>query len=114
MGNRRRRDLGRGVKEAVAKAAGQGQLGRSGRQVMLIMHRLRKTRESGEAPADTGNRFVRDRVGHYFLALQQSMQASEVPMYSLSSDATRLSGKDMLHSALWSAGTGQAAWCPPP
>ena len=114
MGNARRRDIPFRVRDAVGEAAGTGQLGRSGRAVMVAMHRF--SRHCSKQLAKSGkkaNQYLLKRVKGYWHHLRAVFRAPECRIYSLALDATRAAGKDMLFQTLYVREIGVGAWLPP-
>jgi hypothetical protein len=114
MGNTRRRDIPFRVRDAVGEAAGGGQLGRSGRAVMAVMHRF--TRHCSKKLAKSGrkaNQYLLQRVKGYWHNLRAAFRAPECRIYSLALDATRAAGKDMLFQTLYVPELGIGGWLPP-
>ena len=114
MGNTRRRDIPFRVRDAVGEAAGGGQLGRSGRAVMAVMHRFarhcsKKLSKSGRK----ANQYLLERAKGYWHHLRATFRAPECRIYSLALDATRAAGKDMLFQTLYVPEVGVGAWLPP-
>ena len=114
MGNVRRRDIPRRVRDAVGEAAGSGQIGRSGRAVMAVMHRF--SRRQAAKMSNSGraaNKYLVQRVKQYWHKVRSAFRAPGARIFSIALDATRVAGKDMLFQALYVPELGAAAWLPP-
>ena len=99
------------VKHAVARAAAEGSVARNATGVMAVVQRLRgyrKRKREGKA-----NSFVYDRVALYWAVVRAMFQQAIRPVFSLTMDATRAGGRDMLYSAVYCQSLGLAAWLPP-
>ena len=106
----KRRRISREVKDRVAEAGSEGQLGQSGRQVLQIMGRWGRWQQQA---FKTANSFLPGRVAAYWQAGQEAFRAGGGPVLSLSWDATRAGGKEMLFSCIWSPALQKGMWLPP-
>ena len=97
-GTHKRRRIAARVMEGVARAAGTGELGRSGSKVMQSLWKQRKGICQRE---ENANRFQLLRMARYFEAAQRTFRQPSTEVWSVAWDATRAGGKDLLFSCLW-------------
>ena len=99
------------LKEAVARTAAAGDHGRSGAKVLK---NLKKFSGVVDMVADAvGNTWTEPSMRRYLGATQGVMGSVVDKIYSLSWDATRLSGKDLLFASMWTSEGQIASWCSP-
>ena len=99
-------------KHAIATIAAAGKVYHSPAAVIQGMDLLGK---KFIASFKTGNRWTEPLAFRYLHVMQETFafEKAEVPIYSLSWDATRLSWLDTLATALYNPGLCLAGWCPP-
>ena len=115
--NSKRRVIPAHVKMEVAEAAGKGELGRSGPQVMRIVHRFAGKKrprddEDGPTEGDEGRWFLR-RAGEYLKEGRASYGGGAMQVVSVATDATRLAGREFLATTVAFPEVLQAMWLPP-
>ena len=110
--NGKARQISRPHKHAVATLAAAGKVFHSPGAVIKGMELLGKT---FIASIKTGNKWTEPLAFRYLHQLQETFifEKAEVPIYSLSWDATRLSSLDALATAIYNPGLCLAGWCPP-
>ena len=82
----------------------------NGRKAMLMIWKQRKGIERREHNA---NEFVFLRMARYLEATRAAFRGLRTQVWSVSWDATRAGGKDLLFSCLWNAEAGVGAWLNP-
>ena len=89
------------LKEAVAREAARGKLGRSGAKILELVKRFRFHNKNAPLRFNIGNTRVEPTLRRYLGQLQLEMRQADQPIYPISWDATRLSGKDLLFSTMY-------------
>ena len=101
------------LKEAVARAAAAGKLGRSGAKVLELVKRFKYFNQNLGMNFKSGNQWVEPTMRKYLGELQRQMTGAHHPIYSIAWDASRLSGLDLLFATVYAPHIRRAAWCPP-
>ena len=111
--NKQVRNIPVRFKEAVVKAAASGGDYRSSAHVMNIVKKWRYKNMKITPQSGNANSWHEPVMRTYLWALQTAMRDSPSDIYSVSLDATRVSGKDYLFSSIFPPSLGMAGWCPP-
>ena len=111
-GAKRARILGPVLVDAVAEAAGKGELARTGSRVLANMHRWRRWCEKRMA-ISTCNTFPGSRAKVYLRQERRQFANAKVRILSLALDASRMGHRGTLYLAMYSPELDRAAWCPP-
>ena len=100
------------AKHAVATLAAAGKVFHPPAAVIKGMELLGK---QFIASVKAGNGWTEPLAFRYLHQLRETflLEKAEVPIYSLSWDATRLSSLDILAPSIYNPGLGLAGWCPP-
>ena len=101
------------AKRSGCQEAARGKLGRSGAKILELVKRFRYHNKNAPLRFNIGNTWVEPTLRRYLGQLQLEMRQADQPIYSISWDATRLSGKDLLFSTMYAPSARLACWCPP-
>ena len=112
VGPSRARRVDPQLADVVAQAAGEGNLARTGLRALAVAARFRGL-SLRTAQLAVGNVKVEKRVIAYSQAQKRTFQATRTPMIHVALDGTRMGGRDMFYSVIWSGALGMASWAPP-
>lgn len=111
QGPKRRRRIATHLKEAVAAEGAKAGVGRSGAKVLQVVSRTKGCKQiKREGHANT---FDSSRVARYWQGGKAVLRRMPRPWVSVTCDATRAGGQDMLFSALHVASLDRSMWLPP-
>ena len=99
------------LKLGVARAACEGRLGRSGRQIALALKRFRP--KSYPGLPKKANEWIDILLQSYQNNAIAHFRRQELDFISVSLDGTRLGKREVLLTALCAPETGGTFWCPP-
>ena len=110
-GHKRARRVTNPFRMAVSREAALGLLGKSGRGVVMVVQRFK--RFLGKLDPGSANKWARLHASQYLCKVQRCLQAQPPLLVHLSTDATRLGGKEQLWTACHSDSLQLACWAPP-
>ena len=113
-GPKRARRLNPHMLNALGKLAGQGVVARTGAKAAKVLGFALRRRVFLDGVAKrTANEVQSTRAKRYRETAAKHMASSKVGVLSVAMDASRVSGKDTLYTALWGSDVGRGCWGDP-